>query len=398
MPKDRDMQDMEAAGRGEPALQQETFILNIDYCGNCRGVCPSCILTADERARTTPFLTVPQIADSFARYGDDLRRVKELIIGVGRGNILTLDPRYDDDLVGIARAAEQQFAFEGGVMELSTSLVGKYDHHVARAKSIVKRFAHEGLRFDPRFVVVANTAIDTSPNYWRNIRIFCEQMQDFRGGGDGAGDILLLNLNIANLPDIDMLRELLAGYRFPVNITWTPWHDPDLGNDLALRDVETWLAEFYALAMDEGLDSNVINYTHLAMDVGALTPPQVVEHIENSGESLAFIDQDGVWHKGSPSVVGDLDPVRYWPKPGDGAKALITDAKGDFATLFRARPCRACAHVTTCVTSGAWHGAMVTCGKRPELMQSDLCPAGTRSLFSLAQKRYIGDTNLQQEA
>ncbi len=359
---------------------RQTLIVNLDYCASCRGNCPSCVLGRDERADVRSLLGPGRVDRALAGIVALHSAVGTLVLGVGRGDTLALPEDSVRDLVAFARSAERRFGFHAGLMEISTSLMGRAGAHLTRAGAIVEAFWARGLRLDPRFVVVADTAL-TSPTYWRGIDTFLRTLEATRGGDDGAGDILVVNLSAGHLPDLDRLADRVGGYRFPVNVTWTPAFDPALRSVDGVDALGRWLAGFYRLGRRLGLDSNLLTRADLAMQAHDLEPGTLADHIAANGAAMVFVDRDGACHGGYASVSADMDPVRFDPA-GEVVSAMAAEPGTDLARLMRHPACRGCAFLGACVASGAHKAALMTLRNLPP--GARVCPSAMRGVFEEA--------------
>lgn len=361
------------------------LIVNIDYSGRCAGACPVCALSTAERDSATAFLTSEPVAAAFgdlAKRGH--HRMETLVIGVGRGNMLALGDGIADDLVRIAQAAEQSFSFDKGLMEISTSVMGRLEDQIARADHVLDAFDRAQMRMDARFVVVANAAQD-SDNYWRHLDAFLTHLTHRRGGPDqdGSGDVLVLNLALDRLPDIDVLIGRIGHYRFPVNVTWAPTLDPAARDPARLYAFEHWLASWHHAMCDHGMDGSLVTraaegWRHRHSDRETL-----LAQLGGNGAVLMFIDKQGGVHQGFSSVSADMDPVRFASGIGDaagGGLRMMVSPEQELARLLRWPACRGCDQLAGCVISGAHKSALLTIsGLTPD---AGLCPSGMRQLLA----------------
>ncbi len=359
--------------------------INLDYCGVCQGTCPACALSRQERATSRPLLSLGHALTALRTLADRMPAAEEFVLGVGRGNVLQLDPaQTDEGLRALASAACEQFDFHRGVMEIATSLIGRHEAHLERARRL--RQVLDGSGFDPRFVVVVNGALQGNPRYWRNVRLFVEQLHEDRGGRDGAGDILQLNLTAGALPDLEALGQLLQGYGFPVNVTWVPVHDPAAAEPDKVAALGQWLADFHGLAERLGLDSTVRTYGHQAQAWAGATVAEALEQLAGYDQVAAFVDRHGQAHGAALTLLGDVDPVRNTPTAGG---SVIVPAAQEQATLTRSRACRACPAAAACLATGAWITARTLYLRAPARLREAACPIGVQTLFErlLAAKR-----------
>jgi len=364
------------------------MILNIDYAGRCAGACPVCALSHSERHSDRAFLSPDQVIAGFAAARQrGHHRMETLVIGVGRGNMLGLGETIVEDLATIARAASDHFLFDEGLIEISTSVMGRIEDQITRAEQILDHFDRLNLGhnrgLDARFVVVANTA-QTSDSYWKHLQKFLDHLSQRRGGldCDGSGDVLLLNLSLGHLPPILPLIERLRHYRFPVNVTWAPTLDPAARDPAAIQQLEHWLADWHQAMRQHGMDGSLVTraaegWAHRHSDRDALEA-----QLNGNGAVLLFIDKTGQLHQGFSSVSADMDPIRFASGIGDatGGLRMVSSPREELAQLLRWPACRGCEHLAGCVISGAHKTALLTiAGLKPD---ASLCPSGMRTLLA----------------
>ena len=364
-------------------MQVESLIINLDYCLSCRGTCPTCVLGREERLSTQPALNVRDAVAAIEDIAPRYRVIGHLALGVGRGNNLMLPEESIGDYLTLAKAAERALKFRDAVMEISTSLVGKIEPQIERAVRIVRAFLREERRIDPRFVVVANTALSSEP-YWRNLDRFIRELEQERGGhSDGNGDILQLNLATATLPDAEVLCRFLVDHRIPINLTWTPAFDPGAATEDGLRRLEEWIGRFYVLALKSGIDANVVNRIKAARELSIDSLPEAAETVMNSADNVIYVAPDGSWHHGFTSVLAEMDPVRYDPVcVGDGHARVVGDVRNELRKFARNRACAVCPQLPTCVTTGAFRVGLIALRSHPGGTSS--CPSGMRAAFMAA--------------
>lgn len=362
----------------------EQLIVALDYCLSCRGTCPTCVLSRSERLSTGPAMTVEAAVGALSAIAPMYPDIGHLALGIGRGNNLAMPEETVADFVAIARAVDGLFRFEDGVLEISTSLVGKIEPQIDRARRILRTFRQARTRLDPRFVVVANTALASAP-YWRNLDKFIRSMEDERGGrADGTGDILQLNVATGSLPEPEMLCATLSEYRFPVNVTWAPAFDPGARTEEGLEALTTWIGRFYRASRDTGLDANIVTRTAGALSVGAETLPDAIATVRGSAANVVYVAPNGSFHEGFTSVLAEMDPVRYDPASvtSEGSAAVVRDPTAEVLQLARNRACRLCPRLPLCVVAGAYRVGLIALRAHPK--GTKVCPSGMRKAFDEA--------------
>ena len=369
---------------------KERLIVNLDYCGTCRGTCPTCVLTLDERLSTKPLMQTDDIVsaftDIFSHYGTSFKR---FVVGFGRGNHLVLGGETIDDILDVVDFIENQVVSEEMLIEVSTSLVGKIDKQIQRAIQIIEAAKRRGLRADFRFVVVANVGV-SSHKYWQNVVKFMDALIEYRGGNySGTGDIIQINLALNDLPELSSLKDTVFKYRSPLNIAWVPAFDKDAGNAAQRDKLEEWLAVFYESGEENGLDTNISNWGNRSIKFKEYSVSEFDAQISVSGDTLLYVSTDGSYHYGYPTIMADMDPVRFDPlsiKDGNLRQSSISNDK-DYMSLLRHRGCRECPYFTSCVHSGGYRIALIAA--RNAAKKSNMCLSGLRSAFGKMDNKNV---------
>lgn len=324
----------------------ESRILNFDYCGNCHGTCRACLLSEEERRRDTPFLDRAQIGQAVTTASRYLPPSEFLAVGVGRGNTLTLRESSVDDIAFLAERVRDELEFKEGILEVSTSLVGRLEEQIERAVRIETRVA-EASGLETRFVVVINPALE-SDGYWRLLGNFFEAMETRRTGrSESPGDIAVVNLSAESLPEVLTFAERMSGWRFPVNVTWVGGVDAGMAGWAAIDRIGKWFADFYEASSELGLDCSLISRAQNALAATALGGDltNLQDMARAVGESLVFVDHMGRVHRGAFTLLGDMDPMRF---PMGDANISVRD-------MLKNRSCRACPYLAACVHAGGAH-------------------------------------------
>ena len=372
--------------------EYQTLIINLDYAGRCAGACPVCALSAEERTSSRVFLNPITIDRGFAeiaRAGQT--HVQNFVLGIGRGNMLDLGEDIAPKLSKIAENASHYFDYDHGLVEISTSLMGKIDQQIERAEHIMEYFQSADHGLDPRFVVVANAA-NISERYWAHLKQFFDHMTALRGHGDGSGDILLLNLSLGDLPDIDTIMNYIGHYKFPVNVSWAPMLDPAADKPETYNQLEQWLTYWYDNVLERGMDGSLVariedGMSHQAEDINGIH-----EQLKGHGSMLYFMAQDGSVHYGFSSVSADMDPIRFASGvSASTTKTMVREPSEEIAELMRWPACRGCEYVNACVTSGAYKSALLSSQRLAPfktLYGKEVCLSGLRSAFGLYHERF----------
>lgn len=363
-------------------MVKDKVIVNLDYCGSCRGTCPTCVLTVEERLNNFPLMNKNTVIKGFEKVIDSIgNEYDNFIVGFGRGNHLVLDEYTVNEIVDICHYIEDVVFAREYLYEISTSLVGKIDKQIERAKLILDTAKQSGLKGDFRFVIVANVGV-SSPNYWRNVQKFMDSMIEFRGGNiDGSGDIIQINLAIDSLPDLDWLGKYIFSYRNPINIAWVPYFDEHKSNPELMRNFENWMVEFVRTSHEKDLDTNIVNWGENSIQYLNQPIVDLEIQIETSSNSLLYISTDGEFHNGYPTIMADMDPVRFDPESSslDNDRQSNLSNKGDFMRLMKFKSCRECKYFNACVHSGGYRIALIN--SRYNERKIDFCLNGLRKSF-----------------
>jgi len=367
------------SGRDIPYL-----IVATDYATTCSGTCPTCVLTAIERKRSYPATTPEMIISGLEAAALEYGRVGTLALGIGRANVLDLPESSIDEIGRIVRGAAACFEYDELVVEVSTSLVGKIDRQIARAKAILEAASQWGC--DIRFVVVTNTALH-SEKYWRNVDLFYRAISDLRGGmhSEESGDIIQLALAVDSLPDPGELAERVAGYRSPVNLTWAPAFDRGLASPGNLERLEGWIGEWYRITAGTDFDSSLVNRVRQNLPMADVGMPDAVAHAAESSRAIVYVSPDGSWHNGLFTVLAEIDPVRF--DPGGSAEDVSGTTPRALRRFLTNPSCAACEFSNACIASGSHRIGMISLRQFPE--GTEACPSGLRTAFASASSEQV---------
>jgi hypothetical protein len=357
------------------------LIIATDYATSCSGTCPTCVLSKIERKRSYPATDANTIIVGLRAAAGSYGHVGTLALGIGRANVLDLPEESIEEIGTIVAGAGEAFDYDEMVVEISTSLVGKIDRQIDRAKMIMEASQKWGC--DVRFVIVTNTALH-SEKYWRNVDTFYQAMADMRGGAshDENGDIIQLALSLEFLPDPKELADRVAHYKSPVNLTWAPAFDNGLKDDESLRRLEQWLGDWYRLTSQADIDSSLVNRVRQNIRMVGSGMMEAVAHATESSRAVVYIGTDGSWHNGLFTVLAEIDPARFDPSahPASIAGTSVRDLR-----RFLTNPtCSACKFSDACISSGSHRIGMITLRQFPNGTES--CPSGLRSAFASASR------------
>jgi hypothetical protein len=333
-----------------------------------------------------PASTVEAITKGMKTAAAHYDYAETLAIGIGRANVLMLPKNSIAEIVEILQVAKREFQYGSIIAEISTSLIGKIEPQIERAKELAK--ALDEIDVDARFVVVGNTAL-VSEKYWANLDHFLGSMEEFRGGRtiEDNGDILQLALSVESLPDAKNLAARMTGYRFPINIAWAPGHDRGARSAEGLQKLEEWLAEFYDLSIAHNLDSSLVNRIGTAIDVAMPSLTEAAQHAARSSEAIVYISPDGQWHNGLFTALAEMDPIRFDPVPNNKTMAGISARE---LRQFMTNPaCAICPFVGPCVSAGGHKIAQIAL--RNFSTGTTTCPNGLKKSFAKASHSKINN-------
>lgn len=348
-----------------------SFLVNLDFCGTCHGICRGCLLQEDERKTVDAFLSFNQIATAFQQlktkqphaFGSDYAA-----LAFGRGNTLALSDSTWQTMKESTTLFQSLFEPRQLTVECSTGLIGKIQPLVDIAK---KRIDEWGPSL--RFVVAANSDL-YSQSYWDNVDIFFESLMAHRGGNttEESGDVLVLNLVADRLPDVDRLVSRLKHYPFPVNIAWLPLSSQSDADTHASS--HRWLNAFHRLMKTGGWDSNFSRFfdNHHANGVeGDVSTAEALEHLAVNLQRFWWVVKTGHLTPGLFTPMGDVDFLRFEQKLG--IASLPKTPARIFRSLQSRESCRECAYQAACLRSGvALHAIAST--------ETSVCPIGVRAI------------------
>lgn len=361
-------------------------IVNIDYCGYCNGKCLTCLLSEEERSLSYPFLVKEKLSSSLKKAVLSLDdRSRDTVIGFGRGNILSLEEKYFFEMADSVFELLEELGPNVKIIEVSTSLIGKIDDQIKKAKKLCDIFPE---KTDVKFVVVIDTQNINKENYWSNIEKFFKEMSDFRGGGDDSEDVLSINISSRSLPSVETLIDKIKWVKSSVNIIWigeTDFIGCESKEETA-EILEVWFRDFYLQAKENGKDSSLAYRVENALQYGnKITGIQEAKTmIQNHYKRFRFIASDGSVHHALPSIFGDIDPVRY---KDFYTKTESFDANDfvlkDTLEFMRIKACRECEFAFSCISSGMYKIAVMN---KKLSAHGKICPSLIKKTFEEAIK------------
>lgn len=360
----------------------ETLIVNVDYCGTCAGTCPTCVLSKDERLSQVPLISTNLIDDALCAISNEIfKSPKQIALGLGRGNHLVMNENSISDITEVAISVLKHFHSAEYSFEISTSLVGKIDRQIDRAKLLINEInSKTSGKVDVRFVVVANATL-SSPKYWDNVKKFLNDLSLYRKTLNlkETGDIVQINLSLSEMPDPHFIAEKMGNHGSPLNIAWVPAFDEYAKHNDYLAKIGTWLTEFYLISKEKKYDCNLITWGERALRAKDFTMEDLKEHSEFSSKSLIYISQDGQWHNGFPTILADFDPIRFDPESRNSSNNVIKDLSKMMKNPF----CRSCDYLQSCIYSGG-HKISLVVQRNKSL--NNVCYNGLSDLFKEIEK------------
>lgn len=351
----------------------------IDYCGSCHGKCLTCLLSEDERQMEMPFFTRASLAGPLRKATEALPPMGTFALAFGRANTLQLPEFTIDDIAVSAGVVASHVQCDELIIEVSTSLIGKIDEQIARAMAISKAIVREAPEAHVRFLIVIDPQRIGNDAYWRNIHTFMEEMAAWRGGGDGSGDVMILNVSARVLPDVDQLISRIARYKSTFNVIWIGESDLPASNEAGqmAAALEQWFGDFYRAAKVNEIDSSLVTRADIAMQMAGSIPAlsDCEKLIAMHGEVITFIAPDGRLMKGGANPIGDMDPLRY--PTLFGHNEVVTNVSRDLFEFLRHPACRACEHTRACIASGVYKFALMNASKLPP----EQCPSLMHCVF-----------------
>lgn len=344
------------------------LIVNSELFLSCAGNCSGCFLTPDERNSSNFFLD--KIKDSInSIMSANAINSTHSIVGFGRGNILNLGLNDIDRFIEFMVQLNSNYNSEQITFEISTSLIGKIDSQISKALYILEKIDNA------YFNVVINSEI-TSKNFWDNWKKFYNSNESFRkshGFTDNFGDILVLNVNPKNLPNLDLIYSYIKGIKSPVNISLFPFTEEATVKDLV--NLNDWAKEMFTRFSH--LDLNIKNYLDSISeyDLENISFSDFNNFIKSNRDSYYFIDKYGSITSGSLSIMGEIDFPRLLEK--------FSLNKSDLNLMKKMQSdivCSNCEFQRTCITSGAAYNKIAN--DKFFTNTNGECKSGYRSIFA----------------
>ena len=347
------------------------FIINSEYFFQCAGNCSGCFLTDEEKNSTNIYKD--NLLKSFAEISKTLGKKEELVIGIGRGNLLNLSYSQIDDLLEFIKWCEDNFQYEKIMFELSTSLIGKIEQQIEKSLYILKKSPKNNVYFN----TVLNSEI-TSQTFWKNVKSFFITNEEYRksqGLDDDTGDILVLNINPNKLPNLDFFKTFLENHHSPVNIALFPF-ELNSANDENMLNLIKWTEDLFDVLKDKDFNMKnfVKNIENLECNIA-----DIFNHYEETKNSYIFVYKTGEITNGSISIMGEVDYIRLKTKYN-----LTTDIKNAFIKMQKRKSCQQCEHQKECLYSGGYINFLAN----EKSLDKSICPSSYKKLFQLIKEEH----------
>jgi len=347
------------------------FIINSEYFFQCAGNCSGCFLTDDEKNSSNIYKD--NLLKAFTEISKTLGKKEELVIGIGRGNLLNLNYTQIDDLLDFIKWCENIFNYEKITFELSTSLIGKIDQQIQKSLYILKNSPKNNIYFN----TVLNSEI-TSQRFWENVKRFFLANEEYRksqGLIDDTGDILVLNINPNKLPDLNFFKEFLKNHYSPVNIALFPF-ELNSANNENMSNLITWTEELFEVLKNK--DFNVKNFVNSIANFDSHIE-DIFHQYEETKNTYIFVYKTGEITNGGISIMGEVDYIRLKTKYN-----LTTDIKTAFVKMQKRKSCQQCEHQKECLYSGGYINFLAN----EKNLDKSICPSSYQKLFQLIKEEH----------
>lgn len=349
------------------------IIINTEYFLQCAGSCAGCFLSEEERGGGSVNSLVPSSLKKLVSSCVEQGKGKDFfVIGVGRGNNLQLPDKEIVNLGELITSLENMIQTDELVFEVSTSLVGKIDTQIEKAKKLLTY--SKNIYFN----IVVNSEL-TSKQFWVNVKKFYQSLKEEReswGWTDKTGDLLVLNINPMKLPELDAIREFKDGVHSAINISLFPFEENYLEvSEEVLINLNNWIISVSDILKDS--DFNIKNQVKsFNFEINSLR--ECIDNIEKTKGTYFFIDKNGEVAFGQPSIMGEVDYPRLIEK-----YKLNINPKFAFMQMQKNTPCSKCEFSKECLMSGAYLNMLANAKK---LKKTNHCPSGYKEFFKFFSK------------
>lgn len=341
------------------------IIINTEYFLNCAGSCSGCFLTDSEKNsknifHDNTFKSLYVILDSFTtkKYF-----IEHLIIGIGRGNNLSLSYSQIDILLKELNIIQKKYStiFKKITFEISTSLIDKIDLQIEKAIYMFK------LNNSIYFNIVLNSELSSS-NFFDNVSKFYQSLGKIRiqhNFNDNINDIIVLNINPLKLPDFNLILKYFKHIKSPLNFSFFPYDNHILFVSKKQQEQIFLFCEQIISFLPE-LDLNIKNFIS-NIDTNLSNINDISKHINQSKNLYFFIEKSGNIVNGIHSIMGEVD----FPRLMNKFNIDLNISKS--IKIMQTQPaCQNCSFQKECLISGS-HFNLLANYKRIE--DKNLCPS-----------------------
>jgi len=384
-------------------LSNDRRLFAIEYCGNCHGTCDGCALSSSQLNSSTPFTNVFDAESSispYLRYLDE-KGVGNVAVEFGRGNHLTLESKYIDDIISFAENMFYGYGFKHINIEVSTSLIGNFNNQVDVAKKLIDAEQAFDGRVNFKFVIVSNTSIANN-NYWNKIKSFMkitathreEHIIDYAKKNrlppppkdiDGCGDILILNVSPKQLPDIHLIYRHISGIKSPINLSW--WFNDGMAATITETDianVEQFLFDFVSYPNFKDIDCSFSETINSFLDTRTSSDKiEMRKMIADSMEKYSiFVNHDGMVIPSFFTPFGLVEAGRVTCVSKETGFKNLDEARdlhvrGLMRSILTSKPCGECPVKDVCIHTGIMNIGMMNM-KNLTNGKIEGCPAAAR--------------------
>lgn len=376
--------------------------VQIDDVVSCRGSCPGCILSQEERL-TTPWIdrkgVMKKILCSLEDYLSGFSDEYTTNIALGIGDHFLLDQQeLNDSLESVAELISNSPGGNRGNVFFSTSLIGKEEDVLKKIENTPAEI--NGIGIIP--IVVLDPLKLALPAYGKRYSdIICKTKEKF-----GRID-LALNLSIDAVRTISPsgVHSFAVSNGFhEVTVNWSPVEENLKFTTPNIQSISDWLAEFWDLAANHQFPSfsyGPVVERSLAMCLNGGhdgTPQSLSRVVHNTVSGSLHFDMDGnVMAK--MEAIGDVaHGPRICKKPlGNinenlGIKDMITRSVGDLTkdimlSYTHFSSCYSCSYLSACQCTGFYLYNSILHKFNAIDRKAEGCPHCASALFSKAEKQ-----------
>lgn len=348
------------------------LIINTEFFLECYGSCVGCFLSDSERKEKYTYYSniKKSLIEISEKYHGKL--IENLIIGFGRGNILNLSIKQQEELIELIKLCESLFSYKKITFEISTSMIGKIEQQILVAENLLSK--SKNIFFN----IVVNSEI-VSNNFWINLNLFYKKTSDIRkswGWKEDWGDIIVLNINPVKLPNLSFIKDFTKEHKSPINISIFPYEKDE--KNINIKELNNWTSNLWDILHKK--DFNVKNFlkdfnsVNIEYDIN-----EILNHNKFSEDSYLFVDKSGLVSKGMPSIMGEVDYLRLVQKYN-----LNTNVLNAYKEMQKDSFCATCDYQNDCLVSGAYLNMLAN----KNIITDKVCKSGYQQIFIKARNKY----------